>query len=273
MSKQLREFIHRYPRLLVITGAGVSAESGIATYRDRNAVWQASTPIQHQQFIDSIDVRQRYWARSFSGWPAVADALPNEAHFALRALESMGHVELLITQNVDRLHQLAGSTNVVDLHGRLDRVVCLQCNAKSSRHLLQAQLGASNPELRQMCGVPRPDGDFELRDTAAAQHVPKCADCGGILMPDVVFFGGTVPSTRLKRCMTALEQADGVLVVGSSLQVYSGFRFCRRAVESGIPLALVNQGRTRADDIATLKIDAPCAQVLTQTLSDPITAG
>jgi NAD-dependent SIR2 family protein deacetylase len=273
MSKKLQEFIQRYPRLLVITGAGVSAASGIATYRDRNGVWQASTPIKHQQFVDSSNFRKRYWARSFVGWPAVAEAQPNEAHFSLCALEKMGHIELLITQNVDRLHQRAGSTNVVDLHGRLDLVVCLHCTARSSRHHLQAQLVARNPGLRPGLGVPRPDGDFELSDACCTLNVPDCDHCGGILKPDVVFFGGTVPSTRLQSCMNALDQADAVLVVGSSLQVYSGFRFCRRAVEKGMPLALVNQGKTRADDIATLKIEAPCAEVLTQTLGDPIMAG
>jgi NAD-dependent SIR2 family protein deacetylase len=268
---QLQEFIQQYPRLLVITGAGVSAASGIATYRDHNAVWQASTPIQHQEFVTCAITRQRYWARSFAGWPAVADAQPNAAHYALRALEKMGHIEMLITQNVDRLHQRAGSQNVVDLHGRLDLVVCLRCRARSSRYKLQAQLAARNPQLRSTRGVHRPDGDFEPSATTSEISVPGCGHCGGTLMPDVVFFGGTVPPVRLSRCMHALEHADALLVIGSSLQVYSGFRFCRRAVKMGIPLALINQGKTRADDMASLKIEEPCADILRQ-LSDPIMA-
>jgi NAD-dependent SIR2 family protein deacetylase len=260
---RLEYFVRRHPRLLVLTGAGISIGSGIPAYRDQNGSWLRSDPIQHQAFLDDPFARRRYWARSFSGWPGVAAARPNAAHHALARLERTGHLQLLITQNVDRLHQRAGSRRVVDLHGRLDRVTCLACGRHSSRRAMQHRLAAANPQLAGVTAVLAPDGDAPVDDALApGVTVPDCVQCGGILMPDVVFFGGTVPNTRVERCMRALEAADALLAIGSSLQVFSGFRFCRAAVAGGKPVAIINPGRTRADELASLRIAAPCERLL-----------
>jgi NAD-dependent SIR2 family protein deacetylase len=259
----LNLFINSHPRLAVITGAGLSAASGIPTYRDARGVWRHSEPIKHQQFVDEHHQRQRYWTRSMLGWPAVRDARPNPAHLALARLESKGNISLLITQNVDRLHQRAGSSRVIDLHGRLDQVRCLECQARFCRERFQQELMQANPQVSGPGMSPRPDGDAAVADTLAAKTlVPSCRACGGILIPDVVFFGGTVPAERVQACKEAVRQADALLVVGSSLQVYSGFRFCRLAAELGKPLAIINPGETRADTLASLKLRSPCERLL-----------
>lgn len=263
MIDALLSALRRHPRLLVLTGAGISAASGIPTYRNDRGEWQRSDPIQHQAFLSRPEQRRRYWARSMVGWPPVRDSQPNAAHRALAALERLGHVELLVTQNVDRLHQRAGSRRVVDLHGRLDRVQCRGCGAVLSRDAFQRQLERHNPGGSEGASKLRPDGDAEI-DAAAVERfiVPDCGRCGGMLMPDVVFFGGSVPADRIAQVRESLARADALLAVGSSLMVYSGFRFCREAAEAGKPLFLVNRGRTRADDLATLKLSADGAQVL-----------
>ncbi|TGD73616.1 NAD-dependent protein deacetylase [Mangrovimicrobium sediminis] len=263
-EQTLTGFLQRHPRLVVLTGAGISAESGIPTYRDDQGRWLYRTPIQHQAFIDSELTRKRYWSRSLGGWPAVRDAQPNAAHRALAALEHDGRIELLITQNVDRLHQRAGSRRVIDLHGRVDRVRCLGCGALDERDALQGWLEANNAPAPARAAA-RPDGDSELPDddTALALFkVPDCARCAGTLMPDVVFFGGNVPRARVDSSLAALQRADALLVIGSSLQVYSGYRFCRKAREWNKPIALLNPGKTRADDIADLKIIGPATALL-----------
>jgi NAD-dependent SIR2 family protein deacetylase len=183
-------------------------------------------------------------------------------------LEAAGHVDLLATQNVDRLHQRAGHRQVVDLHGRIDRVKCLDCGETSSRGDLQRELEALNPAWRDEIAEVRPDGDAEVADeVVATMRVPDCGACGGVLMPDVVFFGGTVPRTRVGRISHAIERADALLVVGSSLRVFSGFRFCRQARAIGKPLAIINRGETRADELATLKIAADAGEILDQLAS------
>ena len=268
--QQLQDFLTQHPKIVVLSGAGISASSGIATYRDAEGRWLYSTPIQHRDFLQDASVRQRYWTRSWFGWPTVRDARSNAAHGALAALEQRGIVNLIITQNVDRLHQRAGSHAVIDLHGRLDRVVCLNCSAFSAREVLQQRLGRANPHLaaHPRSLQQRPDGDMALPDALAANtHVPVCEDCGGTLKPDVVFFGGNVPSERVARSHKAIEQADALLVIGSSLQVYSGFRFCRSAHAQGKPLIIVNPGQTRADSLATLKLAAPCEALLESLVS------
>ena len=264
--EQLSAFLRAHPRLLVLTGAGVSEASGIPTYRDRNGRWRHSEPIKHQEFINEPGRRQRYWARSMRGWPAVRDARPNPAHKALAILERAGHVQSIVTQNVDRLHQRAGSRRVIDLHGRLDRVCCLECGGVQCRDKIQEQLVAMNDGINgENSALTRPDGDVDLPDARVQDmRVPDCTRCGGVLMPDVVFFGGTVPRERVTTCMTALEKADALVAIGSSLQVYSGFRFCRRAAELGKPLAILNPGNTRADDLATLKLGTDCGWLLQQ---------
>ena len=263
MIEALVHLVADYPRLVILTGAGISAGSGIPTYRDDAGRWQRSDPIQHMEFIQQHAKRQRYWARSMNGWSYVARSQPNAAHRALADLEALGHVSLLVTQNVDRLHQRAGSTRVVDLHGRLDQVECRSCGMTVDRHSMQEELKALNPDYASFRAEIRPDGDAEVADHWVEHfQVPACRNCGGMLMPAVVFFGGSVPRERVAKVQQAVQQADALLVVGSSLMVYSGYRFCRQAVESGKPLAIVNRGTTRADELATLKLSMDGAQVL-----------
>jgi len=260
----LRRFLAEHARVVVITGAGISASSGIPTYRDRDGAWRHSEPITHQQFLQEPARRRRYWARSMLGWPTVRDAPPNGAHRALARLEQQGRIPLLITQNVDRLHQRAGSAAVIDLHGRVDRVRCLACAGNFCRETVQQRLLRDNPHHVAGAARLRPDGDADVPDELVAGFsVPDCPDCGGTLIPDVVFFGGTVPAERVQTCNDAIAAADAVLAIGSSLQVFSGFRFCRLASQLGKPLAIINPGATRADPLADLKLPAECEPLLT----------
>ncbi len=260
----LREFLERHARLFVLTGAGVSTDSGIPDYRDADGEWKrASRPVQFRDYMADPAMRRRYWARGLVGWRHLNRAAPNDAHRALARLERAGRVELLVTQNVDRLHQAAGSEAVVDLHGRADVVRCMACERRTPRAELQADLLELNPAWTELGARAAPDGDADL---AGADYesfrVPDCAACGGMLKPDVVFFGESVPRERVARAMDALRDADALLVVGSSLMVYSGYRFARAAAEAGKPIAAVNLGRTRADDVLTLKVAAACASAL-----------
>lgn len=267
--ESLSTWLRRIERWTVLTGAGVSAASGIPTYRDRTGRWLRVNPIQHQEFVESHSKRQRYWARSMVGWRGVEAALPNANHHGLATLERLGKVDTLITQNVDRLHQRAGSQNVVDLHGRLDRVTCLSCGTYEARDSLQSRLLAANPFVSEYSHIARPDGDADVPDDYISQTVtPGCLSCGGTLMPDVVFFGGTVPKPRVEQCFEAIDRSAGLLVVGSSLQVFSGFRFCRHALKRHIPIIIVNEGQTRADDIATLKIETQGLQRLVAAIDE-----
>lgn len=246
----------------VLTGAGVSVGTGIPTYRDENGRWLRSDPIKHQEFIADPLKRQRYWGRSLLGWPGVRDAHPARAHYALTQLESRGYLTHIVTQNVDRLHQRAGSQNVVDLHGRLDRVRCLNCGAESCREVLQGRLETLNPHLASLGADVRPDGDADLPDdVVAGVRIASCELCGGTLMPDVVFFGGSVPAERVALARTELDRAGALLVIGSSLQVYSGFRFCRWAAHAAKPIILINPGQTRADSLGR-QWPAPADQAL-----------
>ena len=257
ITSQLTELFLRYPRWLVLTGAGISADSGIPTYRDDNGTWLRNRPIQQQEFVQQPEARQRYWGRSMIGWPNVRDARPNTNHIALTEFERSGRSNLIVTQNVDRLHQAANSQQVIDLHGRLDRVVCLDCGTHYERDRVQQELTKLNPQHRGFASAARPDGDADLSAQQVSDvNVWDCEVCGGMLKPDVVFFGGTVPRERVNRCQEALTAADGLLVIGSSLQVFSGFRFCRQAIDQGKPLVILNEGATRADELATLKINA-----------------
>jgi len=259
----LGEFIENHPRLFVLTGAGCSTDSGIPDYRDAEGEWKRAQPVMFQPFMADVHTRQRYWARSLIGWRYFGRAKPNPAHFALAELERQGRVELLVTQNVDCLHEAAGSTNVVDLHGRLDTVRCMSCEQRVPRREFQERLLAQNPQWAQLDAREAPDGDADLegRDFTAF-NIPPCQYCGGILKPDVVFFGESVPRDRVDRAMQGLRDADAMLVVGSSLMVYSGYRFAQAAAEAGKPVAAVNLGRTRADHLLTLKVNQPCAEAL-----------
>lgn len=257
----LAAWLRAHSRLFVLTGAGCSTASGIPDYRDADGVWRRGAPMAYRDFIGSAARRGRYWARSLAGWPAFAAARPNPAHLALAGLERAGRIVRLVTQNVDALHQRAGSQQVIDLHGRLDRVICLDCGVRRSRRVLQQALLAANPGWSATQARVLPDGDVAVEDDAGFR-VPACPHCGGVLKPDVVFFGERVPSARVEAAFAALAEADAVLVVGSSLMVYSGFRFVRAAVQSGKPVAAINLGRTRADDLFALRLAADAADAL-----------
>ena len=260
---ELADFIERHPKLLVLTGAGCSTASGIPDYRDADGEWKRGRPVMLQDFVDDACTRRRYWARSLVGWRVMSRASPNDAHRALAELEAHGRVELLVTQNVDGLHQAAGSRNVIDLHGRMDVVRCLGCERRLPRAALQAELIRRNPDFAELDALEAPDGDADLDSVDFESFdVPACETCGGMLKPDVVFFGEHVPGDRVRRARAALGQADAMLVVGSSLMVYSGYRFAKAMAEARKPVAAINIGRTRADDILALKINDECADVL-----------
>lgn len=251
-------------RVCLITGAGCSTASGIGDYRDEQGGWKRRPPVQMQEFLTSESARRRYWARSMLGWPLMSEAQPNAAHRALAALEQAGIAAGLITQNVDGLHQRAGHRQVLELHGTLATVSCLDCGARSDRRSLQRRLERDNAFLTDAPASPAPDGDADLADAAelAGFRTPGCLHCGGRLKPDVVFYGDSVPKQRVAEAYGLLESADAVLVVGSSLMVFSSFRFCRRARELGIPILAVNRGVTRADAWLAAKLEVDCARVL-----------
>ncbi|HEY6727608.1 MAG TPA: NAD-dependent protein deacetylase [Polyangiaceae bacterium] len=252
-------------RLMVLSGAGVSTDSGIPDYRDEAGQWKHRQPMRFQEFSRSLGARQRYWARSLAGFQRMDAARPNRAHLALAELESRVELDLLVTQNVDGLHQQAGSRNVLDLHGRLDLVECLGCRGELSRREFQAHLSDLNPSFRARPSFVKPDGDAELGALDTSKFlVPPCTRCGGILKPAVVFFGESVPAARVARSMAALAEAQALLIVGSSLMVFSGYRFAREAVRRDVPVLIVNRGKTRADEIATLKVSLPVGEVLPQ---------
>jgi NAD-dependent SIR2 family protein deacetylase len=253
--------------LVVLTGAGLSTDSGIPDYRGPGS--PSRMPMTIAEFRSGPAARQRYWARSHLGWGRMRRAVPNAGHHALARLDP----ELLITQNVDGLHEEAGSRRLVALHGRISQVVCLECRTTSARSGLQARLAELNPGFaeRHVDVRVRPDGDVELEDTSSFR-VPDCEGCGGALKPDVVFFGENVPADRVERCyaaVDALADSDGALLVsGSSLTVMSGFRFVRRAARAGTPVVIVNRGQTRGDELATLKVEAGCSEFLTRLASE-----
>jgi len=261
----LADWLHAHPRVFVLTGAGCSTASGIPDYRDRDGAWKRRPPVTYQAFVQDPATRARYWARSLAGWPMVARARPNAAHRALAELEARGRVAKLVTQNVDGLHQRAGSHDVLDLHGRIDAVRCLACDARVPREEVQAQLAARNPEWTHAveAAAIAPDGDADLDAIDTTTFLaPHCAACGGLLKPDVVFFGENVPRARVDAAQAALQASDAMLVAGSSLMVYSGYRFALKAREAGLPLAILTLGTTRADALATLKLDAECGGTL-----------
>ena len=247
----------------MLTGAGCSTNSGIPDYRDADGQWKRPQPVTYQAFMGSEATRRRYWARSLIGWRRFQAAAPNAAHRALARLENLGKVEHLLTQNVDRLHQRAGSERVTDLHGRLDRVRCMGCGAFSPRVDLQDELARLNSAWLALEASDAPDGDADLEGADfSAFAIPPCEDCGGVLKPDVVFFGESVPRQRVEAAYAHLDAADAMLVVGSSLMVYSGYRFAERAAAAGKPIAALNLGRTRADALLALNVEARCEAAL-----------
>jgi NAD-dependent SIR2 family protein deacetylase len=259
----LSRFVERHPRLFVLTGAGCSTDSGIPDYRDSSGEWKRRPPIRYQEFVGDERARKRYWARSLAGFRRMRLARPNDAHRALATLERRGLIVQLVTQNVDGLHDAAGSENVIDLHGRIDTVRCLECTRRSSREELQLELERRNPDFAALDAVEAPDGDADLEGVAFETFdVPACEGCGGMLKPDVVFFGENVPADRVQRAMAPIASSDAMLVVGSSLMIYSGFRFVTAAADAGKPIAAINLGRTRADDLLALKVEDRCSNAL-----------
>ncbi len=246
----------RTRRTVVLSGAGVSTESGIPDYRGPDSPRRERAPISYQEFVGDVEARRRYWARSSVGWPRFTAARPNAGHEALSKLEAAGYVSGVITQNVDGLHQAAGSTDVVELHGALADVRCLRCGRRTDRSAYQRRLMQVNPGWPPDAAALAPDGDAVLPDAATTSfRVPGCQRCGGILKPDVVFFGESVPRRWVDAAWELFERAEMLLVVGSSLAVYSGLRFVRRAANEARPVGIVNLGPTRGDAHARLRIE------------------
>lgn len=249
--------------VVVLSGAGLSTESGIPDYRGPSGVARRHTPMTYQTFLADAVARRRYWARSHLGWRVIAGAEPNDGHRAVARLQRGGLVTGIITQNVDGLHSAAGSRDVTELHGRLDEVVCLGCRRRTSRAEVDGRLRAANPAFGAHAVEVNPDGDVDLADAqVAAFRTVDCSACGGLLKPDVVFFGETVPATRVQSCFALVEQARLLLVLGSSLTVMSGRRFVIRAAKRNVPVVIVNQGPTRGDGYACLRVPAPLGRVL-----------
>lgn len=259
--------------VLVLSGAGISTDSGIPDYRGPDGVQRGTAPMTYDRFVGSPQDRRRYWARSHLGWQRVATARPNAAHLAVASLEAEGLICGVVTQNVDGLHSAAGSRDVVDLHGRLDVVVCLGCGDRRSRLEVALRLDAVNPGWRDAVnvGALRPDGDLELaEDLVEGFSVVDCRRCGGVLKPDVVYFGEPVPRDRFRRALELVETSASLLVLGSSLAVGSGYRIVTAAAQRGAPVAIVNRGATRGDRHATVKLDASLGPVLTSLSQDLI---
>ncbi|MFE9185232.1 NAD-dependent protein deacetylase [Micromonospora haikouensis] len=258
--------------VVVLSGAGLSTDSGIPDYRGPSGVARRHTPMTFQAFTGDPAARRRYWARSHLGWRTIARAAPNDGHAAVARLQHAGLVDAVITQNVDGLHTAAGSTPVVELHGSLDAVVCLDCGDRTAREELDRRLREANPGFSAAVAAVNPDGDVDLPDAQVARFRPvDCERCRtGMLKPDVVFFGETVPPARVAACFDLVQRARAVLVLGSSLTVMSGRRFVIRAAKQGIPVAIVNQGPTRGDGYATVRVDAPLGGVLPE-LADRLT--
>ncbi|WP_254716324.1 NAD-dependent protein deacetylase [Actinomadura sp. WMMB 499] len=270
--------------VVVLSGAGISTESGIPDYRGETGLSRRrGDPMTYQAFTGGAAARRRYWARSHLGWRHIKDARPNAGHRAVAELQRRGLLAGVITQNVDGLHQAAGAAGVIELHGSLDRVVCLACGARTPRGYLDARLRAANPGfgerpgghagehpgLHGQDGSVNPDGDAELDDRAIeAFRVVGCDRCGGPLKPDVVFFGENVPPARVADCFALTERAGALLVLGSSLTVMSGYRFVRHAARRGIPVGIVNRGPTRGDGEALVTLDAPLGATLGALLGE-----
>ncbi len=263
-TDELLKLIRQYQPATVVTGAGISATSGLPTYRNSEGNWIHSKPVEGPEFRAKESIRQRYWCRSYFGWPVFSKAVPNTAHTDIATLEQRGVISTIITQNVDGLHHAAGSPNAIPLHGSLSEVVCLDCGDLSSRHQLQQRLQQGNPDISDPGFATAPDGDANIADEHVHRfNVSHCLHCDGALKPNVVFFGDNVPKDRVQLCMGKLLQSKLLICIGTSLMVFSSFRFCRAAKEHGIPIIVINDGVTRADDIATMKYNGDLAAALT----------
>jgi NAD-dependent SIR2 family protein deacetylase len=259
----------RERQVAVLSGAGLSTESGIPDYRGAEGTLRRHTPMTYDEFATSAAGRQRYWARSHLGWRTIARAAPNSGHHAVAALRAGGYLSGVITQNVDGLHTAAGTPDVVDLHGSLDRVICLGCRRTSPREELDRRLRAANPTFEATATRINPDGDVELADDLVRDfNLVDCTDCGrGVLKPDVVFFGENVPPPRVRECYRLVDEASALLVLGSSLTVMSGLRFVRHAARAGKPVLIINKGETRGDPHATVRVDLQLGPALTELVT------
>lgn len=268
---RVEEFILQSKRLFVLTGAGVSTESGIKDYRSEGVGLYATTttrPTNYSDFLRSAGVRQRYWARNTTAWPVFSSFKPNISHKALATLEHCGHVHWLVTQNVDSLHHKAGSRRVTELHGTVASVVCLSCHRMCSREEIQEKIFAENPSWSAKPEGFAPDADVFVAESEVEKFcTPLCDQCGGVLKPDVVFFGDTVPRQRVDHVSQRLEESDACLVIGSSVETYSSFRHIRQCKEFGIPLLIVNIGPTRADALADLKVVARSGEIFEKLMT------
>ncbi len=255
--------------VLVLSGAGLSTESGIPDYRGPSGALRRRAPMTYQSFVGDPLARHRYWARSYLGWRQIADARPNAGHLAVAELQRGGRLCGIVTQNVDGLHQAGGAAGVIELHGGLDRVVCLGCGTREARLALDARLRAANPNFDAHVAEINPDGDAELDDADLEQfRMVRCILChGDLVKPDVVFFGENVPRERVDRCYELVASASALLVLGSSLTVMSGLRFVRRAAKLGTPVAIVNRGGTRGDEFAAVRVDAALGDVLPELVT------
>ncbi len=268
MNAALAEFVANHPDLLVLTGAGLSTASGIGDYRGEDGAWKRRPPVELRDFLGSDHARRRYWSRSLFGWPHFAAAEPNAGHRALARMSRSGRVIGTVTQNVDGLHARAGH-DVIELHGRLAVVKCLQCGERFSRNDVQQWLIAANPSFAARIIELRADGDAEVEAVDLDRFVvPNCPNCAGLLKPDVVFFGESVPRIAVEQVYALLARASALLLVGTSVMVYSGFRFCRAAQEQRKPIVSINRGVTRADAMLEFKVEDDCARVLDDLAAD-----
>ncbi|XP_032679141.1 NAD-dependent protein deacylase Sirt4 isoform X1 [Odontomachus brunneus] len=263
---KLREFINKHHQLCILTGAGISTESGIPDYRSAEVGLYARSdrrPVLYKEFCDSERTRRRYWARNFVGWPRFSSLKPNVTHIVLQDLEYLEKVGCIITQNVDNLHSKAGSKKIIELHGTAFRVMCLNCNHKICRYELQKLFQELNPSMIATTQMIRPDGDVELsQEQVEGFNVPACGNCGGVLKPDIVFFGDNVPHDIVQNVKANVENLDALLILGTSLSTFSAYRIVLQAINANKPIAIINIGKTRADELVNLKVEGRCGDIL-----------
>ena len=258
----LLDFFEKKENVAVLTGAGISVGSGIPAYRNAQGEWKAGQPISHQDFVEKESSRQRYWLRSYAGWRRISEAKPSKAHHALRSLQAERKISTIITQNVDRLHQSAGSKNVLDLHGRLDQVTCLNCSEIYPRSFIQVLLKNQNPFLEESENI-NPDGDARIESSFLGDvKPPSCQTCGGILKPNVVFFGDSVDKNLVEEAYESVTNADALIVIGTSLSIFSGFRFLRHAAKLKLPVIAINPGRFRGQELTNVYLPHNADDVL-----------
>ncbi|XP_070151245.1 NAD-dependent protein deacylase Sirt4 isoform X3 [Polyergus mexicanus] len=265
---RLKEFIDKHHRLCILTGAGISTESGIPDYRSAEVGLYARSnhkPVLYKEFCNSDAIRRRYWARNYIGWSRFSSLKPNVTHKILKDLEYVGKVGCIVTQNVDNLHSKAGSKEVIELHGTAFRVMCLNCDHKICRYELQEVFQKLNPSMIAITQMIRPDGDVELSQAQVEDfNVPACDNCGGILKPDIIFFGDNVPRNIVQNVKNNVENSDALLILGTTLTTFSAYRIVLQAIEANKPIAIVNIGKTRADEFVNLRVEGRCGDILSK---------